>query len=217
MKMNSNIQPVITGCRLAVVAALIAGLAGCASSADPKAMVVAAPAATAKPFPAALQHAMCVRNVTGGEKTNPMWASKVDNEGFKAALSSSMDASGLNAASGCTFPVDANLLGLSQPSFGFDITVTAHVNYKVYLPSGEPLLLATIDSPYLAKMSEAFVGVERLKKANEGSIRTSISMFLDKLRDATPVTVVAPAAPAAPAAPVAPVAPATPAATPATK
>jgi len=201
MKMNSKIQSVVTGCKLVVAAALIVGLAGCASSADPAAMVVAAPAATAKPFPAALQHAMCVRNVTGGEKTNPMWASKVDNEGFKAALSSSLDASGLSAAPACAFPIDANLLGLSQPSFGFDITVTAHVNYKVYQPSGDPLLLATIDSPYLAKMSEAFVGVERLKKANEGSIRTSILMFLDKLRDTTPAAVVAAPAAAPAAAP----------------
>jgi hypothetical protein len=207
MKLISNNPSVVMGCKLAVAAALIAGLAGCASSADPKAMVVA-PAAAAKPFPATLQHAMCARNVTGGEKTNPMWASKVDNEGFKAALSSSLDASGLSAPSGCQFPIDANLLGLSQPSFGFDIEVTAHVNYKVYQASGEPLLLSTIDSPYTAKMSEAFVGVERLKKANEGAIRTSIQMFFDKLRDLTPKDAAAAAAPAAAPAPAATPAPA---------
>ena len=37
-----------------------------------------------------------------------------------------------------------------------------------------------------AKFSDAFAGVERLRLANEGSIRTSISMFFDKLRDSTP-------------------------------
>lgn len=184
-----------TGLKLAAVAAVVVGLAGCATPADPKAMTVTAPApATAKPFAAALQHAMCVRNVTGGEKTNPMWASKVDDEAFKAALSTSIDAAGLSAGTTtCSFPIDANLLGLSQPSFGFDITVTAHVNYKVYQPSGEPLLLATVDSPFTATVGDAFVGVKRLQIANEGAIRTSIETFLSKLRDVTPKDAAAPA------------------------
>ena len=69
---------------------------------------------------------------------------------------------------------------------GFDMTVTSHVNYKVYAPGGDPLVLATIDAPYTAKFSEAFVGVERLKKANEGSIRMSIQQLFDKLKDTTP-------------------------------
>jgi hypothetical protein len=69
---------------------------------------------------------------------------------------------------------------------GFDMTVTSHVNYKVYDSSGQPFLLATIDAPYTAKMSDAFVGAQRLKKANEGSIRMSMEQFLDKLRDSTP-------------------------------
>ncbi len=168
-----------------VLAAL--ALAGCASSADPKAMTIAPPQASEKPFPDRLQHAMCVRNVTGGEPTNPMWASKVDNEGFKAALSSSLDGAGLSApADKCSYPVDVNLLGLTQPTLGFDMTVTSHVNYKVYDSSGQPYELETIDAPYTATVSDAFVGVERLKLANEGSIRESIKQFFDKLRTFQP-------------------------------
>lgn len=163
------------------MAALIA-LAGCASSADPTAMTVA-PQASEKAFPERLQHAMCVRNVTGGESTNPMWASKVDNDGFKTALNTSLDSAGLAApADKCTYPVDVNLLGLSQPAIGFDMTVTSHVNYKVYDSSGAPYLLETVDAPFTATVSDAFVGVERLKLANEGSIRESIKQFFDKLR-----------------------------------
>ena len=170
-----------------VTIALLAGLAGCASSADPKEMVVTAPPATAKPFPAALQHAMCVRNVSGGEATNPLWTSKVDDAGFKAALSSSLDVVGLSAKDAkCAFPIDANLLGLSQPVAGFDMTVTAHVNYKVYQGEGDPLLLTTLDTPYTANFSDAFVGVKRLQKANEGAIRSSIGSLLDKLREVAP-------------------------------
>lgn len=170
----------------ALALVMMVGLGGCASAADPGAMTVATQP-DAKPFPQGLQHAMCVRDVSGGEKTNPMWASKVDDNGFRAALSTSFDTAGLSAAgTGCSYHVDVHLLGLSQPFAGFDMTVTSHVNYKVFDPSDQPFLLETIDAPYTAKFSEAFVGVERLKKANEGAIRLSIQMFFDKLRNSQP-------------------------------
>jgi hypothetical protein len=162
------------------------GLSGCASAAKPEAMIVASQPSD-KPFPQPLAHAMCIRNVTGGEKTNALWVSKVDDAGFRTALNSSLSAAGLNAASdNCPYPIDVNLLGLSQPSMGFDMTVTSHVNYKVYDPKAQPLLLETIDSPFTATMKDAFVGVERLRIANEGAIRTSIQTFFDKLKDTKP-------------------------------
>jgi hypothetical protein len=183
-KMNKHIAMI--GMRAAALA-LVAALGACATAADPGAMTVATPQAATAPFPAALQHAMCVRDVTGGEETNPLWVSKVDDKGFKTALSSSLDGAGLSAGSGtCAYPVDVHLLGLSQPSVGFDMTVTSHVNYKVYDASGQPFVLATIDAPYTATMSDAFAGVERLKLANEGSVRTSIQMFFDQLRQSHP-------------------------------
>jgi hypothetical protein len=121
--------------------------------------------------------------VTGGEKTNPLWLSKVDDQGFNTALSASLDGAGLKSTATCSYPIDANLLGLSQPAIGLSLTVTSHVNYKVYDPAGQPFLLATIDAPYTAKMSDAFIATERLKLANEGSIRLSIEKFFDQLRE----------------------------------
>ncbi|HWY61474.1 MAG TPA: hypothetical protein VNW15_06210 [Rhizomicrobium sp.] len=166
--------------------AMLVPLAACASAAKPEAMQVTAQASD-KAFPQPLQHAMCVRAVTGGEETNPLWASKVDNKGFQSALGLSLDSAGLTAAgSSCSYPIDVNLLGLSQPFAGFDLTVTSHVNYKVYDSSGQPFLLATIDAPFTATVSDAFAAVERLRLANEGSIRTSIQQFFDKLRDTKP-------------------------------
>lgn len=187
LKTAMNTRAAKIGMRLAALS-LIAGLAACATAADPGAMTVMAPqTAAATPFPIPLQHAMCVREVTGGEETNPLWVSKVDDNGFKAALTASLDGAGLSAGSGtCGYPIDVHLLGLSQPVMGFDLTVTSHVNYKVYDASGQPFVLETIDAPYTATVSDAFVAVERLKKANEGSIRTSIQMFFDKLRDSHP-------------------------------
>lgn len=167
--------------------AAAAALSGCASAAKPEAMAVAAPQASDKPFPVSLAHAMCVRTVSGGEKTNAMWVSKVDNDGFRNALNTSLTSAGLNAASeSCSYTIDVNLLGLSQPSIGFDMTVTAHVNYKVYDSKAQPVLLETIDSPFTATVGDAFLGVKRLQMANEGAIRTSIQTFFGKLKDSKP-------------------------------
>jgi len=181
--MKNDFDVAATGARFLAAAVLLGVLAGCASSARPEAMVLRAEADT-RPFPQTLLHSMCVRTVTGGEETNPLWVSKVDNGGFRSALTSSMDSAQLTApADGCSYPVDVNLLGLSQPIMGFDMTVTSHVNYKVYDRAGQPYLLETVDAPFTAKMSDAFVAAERLRLANEGSIRTSIEKFFVALRD----------------------------------
>lgn len=172
--------------RVASVMALLAGLSACASAADPGAMAITAQGSD-QSFPSVLQHSMCIRTVSGGEETNPLWASKVDDKGFRTALTSSLDSAGLTAASEtCHYPIDVNLLGLSQPGMGIDMTVTSHVNYKVYDTAGQPFLLATIDAPYTAKFSDSLIGTERLRKANEGAIRVSIQQFFDKLRVTTP-------------------------------
>lgn len=168
--------------RLTAAVGLLVWLSGCAMATDPKNMVVA-PMPTGSSFPGPLQHAMCVRTVAGGESTNPLWISKVSSQDFQTALAASLESAGLAApAAACKYPMDVNLLGLSQPSAGFDMEVTSHVNYKVYDAAGQPILLETISAPFTATVSDAFAGVERMKLANEGSIRASISQFLDKLR-----------------------------------
>ena len=183
--MKSNIEASL---KFGFLAILLGGLGACATAADPNAMTSSvAQADIGKPFPAVLQHAMCVRTVTGGEETNPLWASKVDNNGFRTALTASMTGVGILAdGSGCNFPNNVNLLGLSQPAMGFDMTVTSHVNYKVYGADGAPFLLETIDAPFTANFTSSFMGAERLKKANEGAIRESIAQFFAKLRNSTP-------------------------------
>lgn len=162
----------------------IGSLTGCATSADPARMTLATPPPIVG-FPVKFRQSMCVRAVSGGEQTNPLWVSKVSSEDFQTALSMSMQQAGLLAsADPCKFPVDVNLLGLSQPTMGFDIVVTSHVNYKVFDSSGQPVLLETISAPYTATFSDAAYGVTRLKMANEGSIRSSITQFLEKLQRA---------------------------------
>jgi hypothetical protein len=95
----------------------------------------------------------------------------------------SLDGVGLLRAQGsCRYFIDVDLLGLSQPTFGFTFEVTSHANYKVYDAGGKSALLAPISGAYTADFAEAPLGSMRLKCANEGAIRTSITQFLDRLR-----------------------------------
>ncbi len=164
---------------------LLALLAACAQPADPTRMTVAPVTGTDSGYPPQFTRAGCVRNVTGGEETNPLWVSKLGDADFSKALSGSMTAAGL-IGDLCAFPVDVNLLGQSQPAIGFDLTVTAHANYKVYDKNAQPVLLETITAPYTAGFSESPIAVIRLQRANEGAVRESISQFLRKLRGVKP-------------------------------
>ena len=155
--------------RLVVAIGALTLFGGCASPADPGRMTLRTPP-TLQSFPVGIHHAMCVRTVTGGEETNPLWLSKVSNDDFQTALSTSMKQAGLlSSVDPCKFPIDVNLLGLSQPIGGFAMEVTAHVNYKVFDATGRPVLLETISAPYTATFSDAAYGVARLRLANGSS------------------------------------------------
>ncbi len=54
--------------------------------------------------------------------------------------------------------------------FGFDMTVTSTVTYTlIERASGKTVWQKSVDAPFTAKTSDAFVGTERLRLANEGS------------------------------------------------
>ena len=167
--------------RLGMFSAL-AFLIGCAAPADPGRMTVTKKASD-EAYPRELHLAMCVRIVTGGEETNPMWMTKVSSADFKTALVESMARVRLIAPpDACKYNVDVNLLGISQPSGGWTLEVTSHVNYKVFNVAAEPILLETVSAPFTATTSDAWGALTRVKIAIEGAVRTSIEQFLDKLR-----------------------------------
>ncbi len=164
-------------------------LSSCSSIADPKQMV--APQLQGESdYPPPLRRSMCARNVSGaGEGNQPVIViatrdQKLENADLKEALTNSLAQSGLLATtdSACRYFVDLNVLGLSEPSAGFSMEVTAHINYKVFDTSGRAVFLETISSPYTAQFSEAFAGSVRIRRAIEGAIRSSISQFLSRLR-----------------------------------
>ncbi len=174
--------------RLLLVGAAAIALSACAAPARVQHMAASAAFGSAEPN-ADLVEAVCVAGVTGGEETNPLWTSEVDNAGFRAALQQSLRNNRLAAGNdgACRYDLEANLLGLAQPAVGFDMEVTSHVNYTVTdRTSGDPYFLTTVTAAHTAPFSDSFLAVERLRIANEGSIRRNIGNFITQLLDYTP-------------------------------
>ena len=110
---------------------------------------------------------------------------KINDANFRDALTASLEANGLRANSGsCNYSIDVHILGISRPNTAFDTTVTMHMNYKVYEGSARTVMLESHSATYTATVADAYGGVERFRLAVEGSVRASISQFLDKLRGA---------------------------------
>lgn len=158
-------------------------LFGCAEAARRENMQIAALSDPAGVNPA-LVGAACVGEVRGGEETDPLLQSEVDDAGFREALIASIRNQGLLAESDadCGYRVDANILGVGQPIAGLDMTVTAYVNYTVIdRASGDPFLLATVTTPHTAQFGDSMFGPDRLRMANEGAVRANIREFLTRL------------------------------------
>ncbi len=183
-----NQQHFRPGLVLALLALLVATgpWAGCATAARSPAMTARASAVSGIPVPAALQRGITVGAVSGGHDTNALWMSKVGNEEFARALRDSLAAAGMLAAGPGPgqYVLLADLQRLKQPVFGFNMKVTAVVGYQLReRSSGMPVFQTEVTTPYTAEMSEAFLGVERLKLANEGAIRENIERLIRELAD----------------------------------
>jgi hypothetical protein len=170
---------------LAGAAGLIAILllSGCAEPARVGSMVVplqGAPVDAGAP----LYQSIAIENVYGGQETSPLWTSQVDNAGFKDALNGSLRARGIvgGIPANARYSLVANLQQMDQPLFGASFTVTSTVQYILTrLSDRAPILDETIAAPYTAAFGDSLLGVERLRLANEGSIRENIRRFIQVL------------------------------------
>ena len=165
--------------RLTITAVAASALYGCATPATPVAMTVSRSDLSERTI-AKSNVNFEVRNVSGGQDTNPLWTSQVDNNGFRNALTESLSKLGFsNASAGRTYEIDAELKELSQPFLGLDMSVTSTINYTVEGNGRRKTYPVT--STGTATMSDAFLGYERLRKANEKSIKENIKTFLRML------------------------------------
>lgn len=160
----------------------VLGLVGCASPARIAEMAVEQP--VTQPVSSPFQRSIAVVEVTGGRETNPMWSSQVSSESFQRALELSLQNLGLSdpVKSANRYHLTADILQVSQPMLGLDITVTAGVRYSlVNATSRKEIFSKVINASYTAKMSDAFVGSERLRLANEGAAKANIKLLTDEL------------------------------------
>lgn len=180
--------------KLALLAAAALSLAACASASKPGAMVAELTDATIIREDSTLRNAFTVGTVTGGKDTSPLWKSNVSSEDFAEALRQSLLAHAMLSPSDSKYVVDAELVEVKQPFAGLNMTVTSTVNYKVTDAATSTVVLEeSVVNEYTAKMGDAFVGVERLRLANEGSMKGNIAQFIAKLiatTDAAPVPVI---------------------------
>ena len=185
MKVANTMKP--TFGRRAAIPALVAALvlAGCASPARVDQMQIDPSVATRiAAASSALKENVGIKDITGGRETNPMWVSNISSSDFERALEASLRNAGLLSINrqGSKYVLTAHMLKLDQPMFGASMTVTAAVRYElIERASGKEVLSRTLTTPFTAEFSAAFLGVERLKLANEGAARTNIQQLIDAL------------------------------------
>jgi len=164
-----------------LVLLLVGILAGCATPAAVEQMAVYLPVTQTNP---ALKNAVGVAEVTGGRETSPVWTSQVSSDAFRRALEQSLENAGMfsKIVAGSKYQLTADLTRLDQPVMGFDMTVTATVRYSlVETSSRKELYSRVIQIGHTATMSDAFVGAQRLKLANEGAVKANIQAFIGDL------------------------------------
>jgi hypothetical protein len=167
-------------CRAKPLLALALLLLGaCASGATPGAMTVPLSEQTLLAETSRLRQSMQVGAIGGGRETNPLWTSQVSDADFAAALRQSLATHAMLSINNQSFRIDARMIGLDQPLAGFDMTVVSRVAYSVTnVATGALVFQREISASHTANFSSAIVAIERLRLANEGSVRENIRQFL---------------------------------------
>lgn len=164
--------------RLTIAAAVFA-LVGCATPSSHQAMMVDVNDVAVRSSEN-LKGQVFVRSVTGGKETNPLWVSQVDSQSFKAALEQSLSTLGYKSdSSEAKYKIDANLQDLHQPAFGLTFNVQSTVAYTVETDAENNNVPITATGT--ATPSDALLGFERMKIANERSIKENIKAFITRL------------------------------------
>ncbi len=156
---------------------------GCAQPALQREMIPkgVAPVSAANPF------YRSVADVTGsgGEKTNPLWSSEISNGSFQSALAASLQEAGLFSERGA-YTLQSSIQSVGQPLFGANVTVSMRVAFRMVDTSGRVRFEKTLTSTHTAKFSDAVLGLERLRKANEGAARENVRLLLGELGSSVP-------------------------------
>jgi len=132
-------------------------------------------------FDAALADNIRVMPVEGGKQSDPMGAPIVDNGGMYRALRDSLAYQGLFSDEGA-FELKGTIVEVSPPEGLLDAGVTTIVRYVLASKQdGAVMFDKTIESLHVATFSDSPLGIERVRKANEASVKKNIAMFMSLL------------------------------------
>lgn len=161
---------------------LLTALAGCASGANSSNMTASLQPSLAAAPGSSLYQSVGLGAVTGGKETSPILASQVADGDFKTALKNSLLQSNLHAVGAEKYLVTAEIAELEQPLMGLDLTVTSKVRYKVTRVADKTVVYdKLVTQAHTATFGDSALGVERLRLANEGSIKKNISSFITEV------------------------------------
>lgn len=169
--------------KIVVIVFLAILVGGCAAPASRDAMDISSTERSAYKTDKFLTGRVSVGGVIGGQDTNPAWTSEIGNEDFEAALRSSLETAYLlGGRASSEFILDAELIEIDQPMFGFTFTVTSKIRYTLRdAQSRETVLDEVILAEGTASTGDAFMGVKRLKIATERSAQENIQKIIDQL------------------------------------
>jgi len=166
--------------KLVSILAVCVYLFGCASAATMENMLYQG---DPKTYDERLKDNVEVSSVSGGERTNILWTSKISSEAFSNAVKESLSKQGLLSEDG-KYQLKIQMIKVEQPLVGHDLTVTTHVQYILTDSTDNAVIFdETIIAPHTATVSDNFGAFVRLQLANEGSGRKNIEGFLEKLSE----------------------------------
>ncbi|HEX2547694.1 MAG TPA: hypothetical protein VHL79_22615 [Ramlibacter sp.] len=158
---------------LSLPAAVLIGLAGCATTPTPSGMTVTE-VVQVNPK---LRGAVALTSVTTTKDV-----AGLDGNGFRKALEDTLSRVGYLApnASAAPYKVTAELRQLEHPLGSADLNVTSEVQYTVRGPSGpaQDLPVMAVGS---AKTTDGFGAGQRMRVASERAIQENIKVFLNQL------------------------------------
>jgi len=128
---------------------------------------------------------MKIGTISGGTESGIYQISQVDNGSLGQALSMSLSRAGLTnsqATQDNTYIVNASLNELLQPSFGLSFTVNSQISYEVTREAdGHEIFNDSLSGTGTAGFSDAPTGRDRMRLANEYSIRDNILTFIERI------------------------------------
>jgi hypothetical protein len=126
--------------------------------------------------------------VVGGEETSSLGMSKVSDTRFQKALTNAILESAVFSdvvsIGGSDYHLRVVITNLGQPMAGFDMTVTLTSHWELTKQGdSRPFWQSFVSTKYTATVGDAFVGVERIRVANEGAARANIKDGLQQLSE----------------------------------